>query len=126
MTGILITNPTYRAVDANGVPMSGAQLQWYLTGTTTPSAVFTNATLATPLANPVISDSAGLFPPMFRDPTVTYRAQLLTSLGALVQDLDPVAAPLITSLSVAEASSPSAVSIAIDPPWPAKFPLMIV
>ena len=95
MTGILITNPTYRAVDANGVPMSGAQLQWYLTGTTTPSAVFTSATLATPLANPVISDSAGLFPPMFRDPTVTYRAQLLASLGALVQDLDPVAAPFV-------------------------------
>jgi hypothetical protein len=95
MTGILITSPTFRAVDANGAPMSGAQLVWYLTGTLTPSAVFTSASLATPLANPVVSDSAGLFPAMFRDPTVTYRTQLLTSLGAIVQDVDPVAGPFV-------------------------------
>jgi hypothetical protein len=93
MTGILIPPMVLRAVDASGVPMSGAQLQFYLTGTLTPSAVFTSSTLATPLPNPVVSDSAGLFPPMFRDPTVTYRAQLLTSGGSLVQDVDPVAAP---------------------------------
>lgn len=94
MTGLLITNPTFRAVDVNGVPMSGALLQWYLTGTTTPTPVYTSAALTTPLSNPVVSDSAGLFPAMFRDPTVTYRAQLYTSAMSLVQDLDPVAAPL--------------------------------
>jgi hypothetical protein len=32
---------------------------------------------------------------MFRDPTVTYRAQLLTAGGALVSDNDPVAAPFV-------------------------------
>ena len=97
MTGILMPVPTLRAVDANGVPLSGAKLQFYLTGTTTPAPVYTSSALATPLSNPVVSDSAGLFPPMFRDPTVNYRAQLLTSAGSLVQDIDPVAAPLVNA-----------------------------
>jgi hypothetical protein len=113
MTGLLIPVPTLRAVDANGIPMSGARLQFYLTGTTTPTPVYTSATLATPLSNPVVSDSAGLFPPMFRDPTVTYRAQLLTSGGSLVQDSDPIAAPIVNaaaSITAAMLASGAAVS----------------
>ncbi len=94
MTGTLIPVPTLRAVDALGVPMNGALLQWYLTGTTTPTPVYTSKTLATPLSNPVVSDSAGLFPAMFVDPAITYRAQLKTSGGSVVQDIDPVAAPV--------------------------------
>ncbi len=93
MTGTLLPVPTLRAVDSNGVPMSGALLQFYLTGTTTPTPVYTSATLGTPLSNPVVSDSAGLFPAIYIDPTITYRAQLKTSGGSLVQDIDPVAAP---------------------------------
>lgn len=97
MTGSLLPVPALRAVDANGVPLSGALLQFYLTGTTTPTPVYTSAALTTPLSNPVVSDSAGLFPPIFRDPAITYRAQLLTSLGSLVQDVDPIAAPTINA-----------------------------
>jgi hypothetical protein len=93
MTGILLPVPGLRAVDQNGVPLAGALLQFYLSGTTTPTPVYTAADLATPLSNPVNSDSAGLFPAMFHDPTITYRARLLTSGGSVVQDVDPVAAP---------------------------------
>lgn len=93
MTGIPFQPPSLRIVDANGVPMNGAVLQFYLTGTTTPSPAYTDKTLGTPLSNPVVSDSAGLFPPMFLDPTITYRSQLKTSGGSLIQDIDPVAAP---------------------------------
>ena len=95
MTGTLLPVPSLRAVDANGVPMSGALLQFYLTGTTTPTPVYTSATLGTPLSNPVVANSAGLFPAIYIDPTITYRAQLLTSGLSLVQDIDPVAAPLL-------------------------------
>lgn len=93
MTAIALPAPVFRAVDANGVPYNGARLQFYLTGTTTPTPVYTSSSLGTPLANPVVSDSAGLFAPIFLDPASTYRMQLLTSAGALIQDIDPVAAP---------------------------------
>jgi hypothetical protein len=90
MTGTLLPVPALRAVDANGTPMSGALLRFYLTGTTTPTPVYTDKTLGTALSNPVVSDSAGLFPPIYTHPTINYRAQLLTGGGSLVQGIDPV------------------------------------
>jgi hypothetical protein len=89
MAGLLLAAPVFRAIDQNGAPMAGAQLQFFVTGTTTPTPAFAAATLATALPNPVSADSGGLFPPIWLDPTVTYRIQLLTSAGALVQDIDP-------------------------------------
>jgi hypothetical protein len=90
MTGTLLTMPVLRAIDQNGDPMAGAQLQFYLTGTTTPAPVYSDSTLATPLANPVVADSGGLFAPIYMDPTVTYRCQLLSGAGVLIRDIDPV------------------------------------
>jgi hypothetical protein len=93
MTGTFLPAPVFRAVDASGLPLPGAQLQFYLTGTTTPASVYTSASLGTALANPVVADSGGLFAPIYVDPTVTYRAQLLNAAGTLIRDIDPVAAP---------------------------------
>jgi hypothetical protein len=90
MTGTLLHDPVIRAVDANGDPLAGAQLQFYATGTTTPQAVYTDDTLGTPLANPVVADSGGLFVPIFLNPAETYRAQLLNSAGTLIADMDPI------------------------------------
>jgi hypothetical protein len=113
MTGLLLPVPGLRAVDQYGAPMAGALLQFYLSGTTTPTPVYTAADLATPLGNPVGSDSAGLFPPIFYDPTISYRAQLLTGSGSVVQDVDPVAAPFVNadgSITAAMLASGAAVS----------------
>ena len=113
MTGILLTMPVLRAVDANGAPMPGALLQFYVTGTTTPTNTYTDKTLGTPLANPVVADSGGLFVPIFLDPTVTYRAQLLTSASALIRDIDPVAAPVaMANNSVTSAMLQAGVAVA--------------
>jgi hypothetical protein len=90
MVGQLLHDPVIRAVDDNGVPLSGAQLQFYVTGTTTPQAVYSDDTLDTPLANPVVADSGGLFAPIFLNPAQTYRAQLLNSAGTLIADMDPI------------------------------------
>jgi len=98
MTGSLLAAPVYRAVDDNGLPLSGALLQFYETGTTTPTNVYTSSALTTPLSNPVVADSGGLFAPIYLDPTVTYRCQLLTSAGSLIEDIDPL------SLNVTEAT----------------------
>ncbi len=93
MTGTLLLQPVNRAVDATGAPISGAQLQFYETGTTTPASVYADSGLTTPLSNPVIADSGGLFVPIFLDPAVTYRAQLLSATGTLISDMDPINAP---------------------------------
>ena len=90
MVGQLLHDPVIRAVDDNGAPLSGAQLQFYVTGTTTPQAVYSDDTLDTPLANPVVADSGGLFAPIFLNPAETYRAQLLNSAGTLIADMDPI------------------------------------
>ena len=99
MTGTLLAMPVIRAVDSGGAPISGALLQFYLTTTTTPAGVYGTATLSTPLANPVVADAGGLFAPIYLDPAVTYRAQLQTSGGTVIRDLDPV------SLNILEASA---------------------
>ena len=90
MTGTLLTQPVIRAVDANGVPLPGAHLQFYASGTVTPTSVYSTATLNTPLTNPVTADSGGLFAPIYLDPSVIYRVQLSSSAGVLVRDVDPV------------------------------------
>jgi hypothetical protein len=86
----LYTNPA-RATDTDGNPLSGAKLYFYQTGTTTPVDVYEGSDLATPLSNPVEADSAGLFPAIYRDPEVTYRAVLKNSSGSTtVYDIDPI------------------------------------
>lgn len=104
MTGSLLPVSVFRAVDSSGNPMSGALLQFYLTGTTTPTPVYTTSALSTPLSNPVVADSGGLFAPMYLSPSVTYRMQLKTSTGSIVQDIDPVAAPFTPSAGSISAS----------------------
>ena len=94
MTGIFLAMPAARAVDASGMPVAGALLQFYLTGTTTPASIYASAGLATPLANPVAADAGGLFAPIFLDPSVSYRAQLQTAGGTVIRDIDPVFAPV--------------------------------
>ena len=95
MTGTLLTQPVIRAVDASGLPMAGARLQFYATGTTTPTSVYSTTGLETPLGNPVVADSGGLFAPIYLDPAVTYRVQLSSAAGSLVRDVDPVNTPLV-------------------------------
>ena len=89
-TGTLLPAPVLVAVDGNGAPISGALLQTYLTGTTTPTATYSNATLATPNANPVVANGSGLFGPVYLDPSVTYRCQIKTAGGSVIADIDPV------------------------------------
>lgn len=57
-----------RALDSNGDPVAGALAYFYLTGTTTPVIVYSDATNETPLPNPMTADAAGLFPQVFPSP----------------------------------------------------------
>lgn len=86
----LFTLPA-RATDSNGDNLSGAQLFFYATGTTTPQNVYSDAALNTSLGAVVTADSGGKFVGIYLDPVLTYRAVLKTSDGAsTIYDIDPV------------------------------------
>lgn len=76
--------------DSNGNPLAGGLLHTYAPGTTTNQATYSDATLATPLANPIVLDSAGRTT-YFLSPT-SYRFRLETSASVLVWDIDNIAA----------------------------------
>ncbi|MGH6993254.1 MAG: hypothetical protein ACREEH_07940 [Caulobacteraceae bacterium] len=114
MSGILPFDPVIRAIAASGEPISGAQLQFYETGTTTPTPAYTDATLGTALANPLLSDSGGLFVPAFLDPTVTYRVQLKDGSGNLIRDVDPITGSIIAATE-AQVNAGTATGVYVEP-----------
>lgn len=113
MSGTFLCMPVLRAVDATGAPLPGALLQFYVTGTTTPTNVYSSSTLETASSNPAVADFGGLFVPIWLDPAVTYRVQLQTSAGSVIRDIDPVAAPMtLANASVTAAMLQSGVAVA--------------
>lgn len=93
MNTYLFFDPRARPLTDAGDILPAAKLQFYLTDTTTPSPVYSDAELNTELPNPVIADDAGRFPAIYMDPEVTYRVQLLDSDDVLQWDIDPYTPP---------------------------------
>lgn len=88
----LFVPPNVPALDENGVPLSGAKYYFYLSGTTTPATVYSDAALSTPHANPVVADSAGRFAPIFFAPETALRAVLKKADNSTITkfDFDPI------------------------------------
>jgi hypothetical protein len=85
----LFTLPKQVPLSSGGTLLPGAKLYFYLTGTTTPQSVYQDFDLTTAHANPVVADSAGVFAPIYLDPSVeAYRVKLTTSADVLVYQLD--------------------------------------
>ena len=82
--------PYQTVVGSTGAPLPGAQLFFYVTGTDTPAVTYADPALATPNANPVIANADGVFPNIFLDPAVTYKAVLEDSGGNQQWTADPV------------------------------------
>ncbi len=93
--------PQFQAFDADGAPLSGGLVYTYEAGTTTAKATYTDKTLATANANPVVLDSRGEAE-IFLDGS--YKIVLQTSVGVTIWTLDNVqgsgsSVPVITQLS---------------------------
>jgi hypothetical protein len=92
-------HPFQQWFDKNGAPALGWKLQFYQTLTTTPLAVYADATLTTPLDNPVISesdggsDTAGVWPVIFMQNAV-YKVVLLDENDVQIDEWDPYDATL--------------------------------
>ena len=81
--------PFRPALDANGIVVAGATLTFYISGTSTLQAVFADAGLTTPLANPLSANAAGVWPSIYIDSSKTYRIVLRDSDGAPLNEVDP-------------------------------------
>jgi hypothetical protein len=85
-----LSDPLFDIVNAVGAPISGAKARFYLTQTTNNATTYSDSALTTPNTNPVIADSAGRFPPIYLNPDVSYRLQILDASNVLIVDRDPI------------------------------------
>lgn len=87
----LLYDSRWRAIDASGNGYSGALLTVYDVGTTTPTSLFAEATLTTPLDNPVDADANGVFPQIFAAEGTVCDLVLTTAGGATLYEQENVA-----------------------------------
>jgi hypothetical protein len=103
---------------SGGDNYAGAKYYFYLTGTTTPAAIYTDAALTTQHANPVIADSGGVFAPIWLNPLLVYRRLLKSSAGAQLSDVDPYPGAVLTQTEIATLlwpQTPAELSAGITP-----------
>lgn len=55
----LLPNAQQQFCDANGAPLAGGLVYFYVVGTTTPKTTYKDSALTVPNTNPVILDAAG-------------------------------------------------------------------
>lgn len=86
-------NPSIQFLDTNGDPLAGGLVHFYVTGTTTETDTYSEETLTTANANPVVLDGDGRAGDIFLDPNVTYKVVLADSTDATIWTADPVVDP---------------------------------
>lgn len=82
-------DPLFQALDGNGDPISGAKLNFYQTGTSTPLDTYSDNALSTANANPVVADSAGRFGDIFLQ-VQDYKVVYTDASDVVIDTLDPV------------------------------------
>ena len=83
-------SPIPREFTNSGAIGAGWKYYFYTTGTTTPITTYSNVTLATPNANPVVADSNGRFSEIFVSDFSLVKAVLKDDLGNTIWTADPV------------------------------------
>lgn len=77
-------------VTGNSRVTPGGKYFFYLTGTSTLATTYSESTLTTENTNPVVADAAGLWGPIFLDPSVTYKVVLKDANDNTLGTADPV------------------------------------
>lgn len=81
--------PYQTVITAAGVPIPGALLNFYQSGTSTPLTTYSDSALTIPNTNPVVANAGGQFPSIFLQ-AAAYAAVLTDSLGNQIWTADPV------------------------------------
>lgn len=79
-----------RPLDANGAIMPACYYRFFESQTDTPTPVYSDGDLETPLGTSVTALSDGRFPVIYMDSSVVYRVQLYNADDVLQYDADPV------------------------------------
>lgn len=86
---VLFDSGIFSVVGATGAALAGATIDWYVTGTTTRLATYSDSTLSTPNTNPVVADANGRFGPMWLQ-NADYKMILKTAAGVTLVTRDPI------------------------------------
>lgn len=111
-TGILFYEPRAKPLSTIGLIQPGAYYQFYLTGTTTPTNVYADGGLVTPLSQVpgtggTTAASDGRLVPIYLNPSITYRVQLYSAVNTLLEDTDPfVPQPLPSQATIGQSLYP--------------------
>lgn len=98
-TGTLTPSPYQTVLDANGNPVSGAKINTYIAGTSTPVATYTDVGLTVANANPIVADSSGRYV-AFLSPGGSYKYVITDALGAAIRTIDNITAVPTASASL--------------------------
>lgn len=79
--GRLVLPEWMPALDNDGVPIASAQIFFYVNRTTTLATVYADQALSVPMANPVLANNAGQFPPIWQDTDFLFSASVEASFG---------------------------------------------
>ena len=101
MAAELFLLPYRPALDANAIPIPGAALYFYATGTSTPQAVYADDALTVTLGYIVEADAAGAWPSIYLDKSKIYRVVMRDAEGAPVPgaEADPYIPGVVDSLA---------------------------
>jgi hypothetical protein len=80
------------------VQLPGAKLYFTLSGTSTPSPVYTTEDLDTEHSDPVVADASGDFPAIFMDSDITLRARLTDADDVTISTTDGINSDVDTSV----------------------------
>lgn len=103
MAAELHTLDQRRLIDSNGIA-DGSTIDFYLTGTTARTSIYSDETLETPLTNPVVVPAGAEVPNIYLDDAVIYRRVITYSDGS-VDETDPYIAPYASSGALADVSA---------------------
>lgn len=91
-------------IDANGDPLTGGQIETYLSGSSTPAATYTSSSGVSQQTNPIILNSLG-YPtlgPVWLTGGISYKFIIKDALGATLRTIDDVAGVNDATLSQSE------------------------
>ena len=78
-------------LDNNGIPLSGGQVYWYISGTTTPVTIYTESSGSIVNTNPVVLNTRGEpIQPIWLPTGQAYKAMLTDAAGGLIRTIDNI------------------------------------